>query len=300
MKLALHINDYSGLSGSAPGGGPSQLGPALARVARAAEQAGFARLSLTDHLWQVSLLGEDHEPMLESYATLGYLAGVTSTIELQTLVTAATYRPPGLLAKTVTTLDVLSEGRAWLGLGLGWNEQEAAGLGLPFGPRGQLFEQLEETLQICLQMWSGSRDPYNGKHYQLGETLNSPPSHRQPRPRILIGGGGERRTLKLAARYADAFNVFGGQDAGQKITRLSEHCAAIGRDPDEIEKTAVLPLPGNSTGFAERLLDELRRLHELGFTTVYAAVPRLGAPGLIDPGPVEQLGEKVIPEISGW
>jgi alkanesulfonate monooxygenase len=290
MKLALHINDYSGL------GEPSQFGPSLARVARAAEQAGFARLSLTDHLWQISLLGEDAEPMLESYATLGYLAGVTETIELQTLVTAATYRPPGLLAKTVTTLDVLSGGRAWLGLGAGWNEQEATGLGLPYGYGGQLFERLEETLQVCLQMWSDNNGSYAGQHYQLGATLNSPAPVSRPRPRILIGGGGERRTLKLAARYADAFNVFGGQDAGQKITRLREHCAALGRDPDEIESTAVLPLPGAPDDqHSSRLLDHLRRLHEAGFTTVYATVPQLGSIA-----PVEQLGEKVIPEISGW
>jgi F420-dependent oxidoreductase-like protein len=290
MRLALHINDYSGL------GAPSALGGTLARIARAAEEAGFARLSLTDHLWQISLLGEDNEPMLESYTTLGYLAGQTQAIELQTLVTAATYRPPGLLAKIVTTLDVLSGGRAWLGLGTGWNEQEATGLGLPYSPlAGELYGRLEETLQICLQMWSDSRDSFVGEYYQLGETLNSPQPLSQPHPRILIGGGGERRTLKLAAKYADAFNVFGGPDAGQKITRLREHCEALGRDPDEIEKTAVLPLPGDGSRFAERLLDELRRLHDLGFTTVYAAVPGVGAIA-----PVEQLGEKVIPEISGW
>jgi alkanesulfonate monooxygenase len=289
MRLALHINDYSGL------GSPTHLGSTLARVAQAAEEAGFARLSLTDHLWQISLLGEDDEPMMESYTTLGFLAGQTKTIELQTLVTAATYRPPGLLAKTVTTLDVLSGGRAWLGIGAGWNEQEATGLGLPYGPGRERYARLEETLQICLQMWSDSRDSYVGQHYQLGETLNSPQPLRQPRPKILIGGGGERRTLRLAARYADAFNVFGGQDAGQKVTRLREHCAALGRDPDEIEKTAVLPLPGDASRFAGDLLDELRRLHELGFTTVYAAVPGIGAIT-----PVKELGEKVIPEISAW
>ena len=290
MRLALHINDYSGL------GGPAALGGTLAGVAKAAEDAGFARLSLTDHLWQISLLGEDNEPMLESYTTLGFLAGQTQTIELQTLVTAATYRPPGLLAKIVTTLDVLSGGRAWLGIGTGWNEQEATGLGLPYSPQtGELYRRLEETLQICLQMWSDSRDTFVGEYYRLGETLNSPQPLTQPRPKILIGGGGERQTLKLAAKYADAFNVFGGPDSGQKIARLREHCEALGRDSDEIEKTAVLPLPVDSSHFAEELLDQLHGLHELGFTTVYAAVPGVGAIT-----PVEALGEKVIPEISGW
>jgi alkanesulfonate monooxygenase len=290
MRLALHINEYTSL------GDPRRMGRTLARVAKAAEDAGFARLSLTDHLWQISLLGEDNEPMLESYTTLAYLAGQTESIELQTLVTATTYRPPGLLAKMVTTLDVLSEGRAWLGLGTGWNEQEATGLGLPYTPvPGELYGRLEETLRICLQMWSDSRDSFVGEHYQLGETLNSPQPLSQPRPKILIGGGGERRTLRLAARYADAFNVFGGPDAGQKVTRLREHCAELGRDPDEIEKTAVLPVPGDASHFAERLLEDLRRLHDLGFTTVYAAVPEAGTIA-----PVEQLGEKVIPEISAW
>ena len=304
MRLALHINDYAAL------GNPRQLGPTLARVARAAEQAGFARLSLTDHLWQISLLGEQDEPMLEAYTALGYLAGQTRSIELQTLVTAATYRPPGLLAKMVTTLDVLSGGRACLGIGAGWNEEEAAGLGLPFGPAGERYARLEETLRICLQMWSDRAEPFVGEYYQLGSTLNIPVPLSRPRPRILVGGGGERRTLRLAAKYADAFNVFGGPDAGQKVTRLREHCEAIGRDHGEIEKTAVLPVPvpaahGDGGHFAEGLLDELRRLHELGFTTVYAVVPGNAGPGSTGPGvgavaPVEQLGEKVIPEISGW
>jgi F420-dependent oxidoreductase-like protein len=294
MRLALHINDYSGL------GGPHQAARTLTRVARAAEDAGFARLSLTDHLWQISLLGEVTEPMLEAYTTLGFLAGQTNTIELQTLVTAASYRPPGLLAKIVTTLDVLSGGRAWLGIGTGWNEEEATGLGLPFGPGRELYGRLQETLEIVLQMWGDSAEPYVGQYYQLGCTLNIPVPVSRPRPRILVGGGGERRTLRLAARYADAFNVFGGPQAGQKITRLREHCELIGRDPDEVEKTAVLPLPasvfaGDESRFADRLLDELRRLHGLGFTTVYAAVPGLGAVT-----PIEQLGDKVIPEISGW
>ncbi len=287
MRLALHINDYSDF------GEPRRMAGALAGIARTAEDAGFARISLTDHLWQISLVGEEDEPMLESYTALGFLAGVTRTIELQTLVTAATYRPPGLLAKMVTTLDVLSEGRAWLGIGAGWNEEEASGLGLPFGPQHERFARLEETLRICRQMWSGSRDSYVGEHYRIASTLNSPPPVN--RPRILVGGGGERVTLRLAARYADAFNVYGGPDAGQKVTRLREHCEAIGRDADEIEKTAVLPLAMADPSGTDGLLTELRRLHDLGFTTVYAAFPAVASLA-----PLEAVGSKVIPEISRW
>ncbi|GAA5056883.1 alkanesulfonate monooxygenase [Thermocatellispora tengchongensis] len=289
MRLALHINDYAAL------GAPHEMAPALASIAKTAEDAGFARLSLTDHLWQISLIGEEYEPMLESYTVLGYLAGQTRSIELQTLVTAATYRPPGLLAKIVTTLDVLSGGRAWLGIGAGWNEQEASGLGLPFGPPAERYARLEETVQICLQMWSDNDGSFIGEHYRLAGTLNSPQPLTRPRPRILIGGGGERVTLRLAAEYADAFNVYGGPDAGQKVTRLREHCEAIGRDADAIEKTAVLPLAVDGTGDAGRILEDLRRLHELGFSTVYTAVA-----GVAALTPLETLGAKVIPEISAW
>lgn len=289
MRLGLHLNDYSHL------GEPAQMGPALARIARAAEDAGFARLSTTDHLWQISLIGEEDEPMLEAYTTLAFLAGQTSRIELQTLVTAATYRAPGLLAKMVTTLDVLSGGRAWLGIGTGWNEQEATGLGLPYDHHDGRYHRLEETVRICLQMWSGSDDPIVTEHYQLGQTLNVPAPVSQPRPRILIGGGGELRTLKLVAKYADAMNVWGGQDAGQKIARLRERCEEVGRDPDAIEKTALWTFDVEGPKGVDGVLADLRRLHELGFTTVYGWVPDLGSEA-----PLEVIGSKVVPEISSW
>jgi len=289
MRLALHLNEYQSC------GPPSAMGATIARIGRTAEDAGFSRLSVTDHVWQISLLGEEDEPMLEAYTTLAFLAGQTTSIELQTLVTAATYRAPGLLGKIVTTLDVLSGGRAWLGIGAGWNEQEATGLGLPYDAQGGRFARLEETLQICRQMWSGSTEPYRGAHHQLSSTMNVPAALSSPRPRILIGGGGERVTLRIAAKYADAFNVFGGRDAGQKITRLAEHCARIGRDPDEIEKTALLPLAVEGAGGVDRVLDDLRRLHDLGFTTVYGTVADVGALA-----PLETLGAKVIPEIANW
>ncbi|GGV41215.1 LLM class F420-dependent oxidoreductase [Actinomadura cremea] len=281
----MHIDDYSGF------GEPGELGPALGRVAETAEDAGFARLSVPDHMWQA---GDPCAPMLESYTTLGFVAGRTRSIELQTLVTAATYRPPGLLAKVVTTLDVLSGGRAWLGIGAGWDEREASGLGLPFGPDGDRFGRLEETVQICRQMWSENCDPFVGEYYRLGSTLNTPRSLSRPRPRILVGGGDEE-TLRLAAVYADACNVPAGRDARHRIDRLRGHCAEVGRDPDAIEKTAVLPHPADCQGDAERLLKELWRLHELGFTTVYAIVP--DAARLT---PLETIGARVISEIATW
>jgi alkanesulfonate monooxygenase len=289
MRLALHVNDYTHF------GEPKDIGPALGRIARTAEAVGFARLSVTDHLWQISLVGEEDEPMLEAYTTLAFLAGQTSTIELQTLATAATYRAPGLLGKIVTTLDVLSGGRAWLGIGTGWNEQEATGLGLPFDGHDGRFQRLEETVRICLQMWSGSSDPIVSEHYFLGSTLNVPQPVSRPRPRILIGGGGELRTLKMVAKYADAMNVWGSTDAGQKIARLRERCEEVGRDPGEIEKTALYPFDLEGPEGVDGLLSELRRLHELGFTTVYGSVPDISSEA-----PLEVLGSKVIPEINSW
>src|SRR5690349_24914804 len=173
-----------------------------------------------DHWFQMENLGGPAEPMLEGYTTLGYLAGQTENVRLSLLVTGTTYRHPGLLAKMVTTLDVLSEGRAMLGIGAAWNEEESLGLALPFPPISERFERLEETLQICLQMWSGSQQPYQGRHYQLARTLNSPQSLRRPHPPILIGGGGERKTLRLVARYAQSCNLFAGPELAHKLDVL--------------------------------------------------------------------------------
>src|ERR671935_387987 len=212
MELGLHICDFTW------DGGTPQLAPTLTRIARTAEQVGFTRLTVMDHVWQIRGLGPPEHEMLEAYTTLGYLAACTSRVELVSWVTAVVYREPGLLAKCVTTLDVLSEGRAWLGIGAAWNEDEARGLGLPFPPTAERFERLEEALQICQQMWSDSNGSYEGRHYQLAETICSPMPVSTPRPRILIGGSGERKTLRLVARYADACNIFGGPDeVAQKV-----------------------------------------------------------------------------------
>ena len=260
----------------------------------AAEDAGFARLSVADHLWQIEANGDPGDPMLEAYTTLGYLAACTSTVELMAWVTAATYRTPGMLAKCVTTLDVLSGGRAWLGIGAGWYEAEAHGLGLDFPSLAERFERLEEAVQVCLQMWSEDDNPYAGSHYRLGRTLNRPQSLRRPHPPILIGGGGERKTLRLVATYAQACNLFVTPELERKLDVLRQHCDAVGRDYDDIEKTVVLPLdPGPSGEHVDEILDELRRLAGLGISHVQSRVPRA-----VEITPLELLGAQVIPVLA--
>jgi F420-dependent oxidoreductase-like protein len=289
VKLGLHLNSFTWP------GGDAQLGPTLHKIATTAEDVGFSRLSMTDHVWQISMLGEEDEQMIEAYTALGYLAGVTSRLELLTLVTGVTYRAPGLLAKAVSTLDVLSGGRALLGLGAGWNEQEATGLGLDYASVAERFERLEEAIQICLQMWSPDNGPYVGKHYTLASTLNAPQPVSTPRPRIVIGGAGERKTLRLVAQYADACNIFGGDDAGHKLDVLRAQCDRVGRDYDSIEKTAVLPLDTDREGGLDGLLNRLRALHEVGFGTVHGWVPEVASLA-----PLEKIGSVVIPEVSSW
>jgi F420-dependent oxidoreductase-like protein len=265
MKLALHVTDFDYQ------GGPEALGATLARIAGSAEQAGLAALTVMDHLFQISMVGPHEDPMLEAYTALGFLAGATSRLRLGAMVTAVTYRPPGLLVKAVSTLDVLSGGRAFLGIGAAWNEQEAVALGLPFPPTAERFERLEETLRIAKQMWSSDNGPYEGRHYRLGETLNSPQAVQQPHPPILIGGTGERKTLRLVAQYADACNIFAGPEAGHKLEVLREHCERLGRNYDEIDKTTML---GFDAGDPAAMLDRLRALHELGFSTAYLTMQR--------------------------
>jgi F420-dependent oxidoreductase-like protein len=291
MELGLHVSDFTWT------GGTPALAPTLVRIARDAEDAGFARLSVMDHFWQIGVLGPPEHAMLEAYTALGFIAAHTSTITLNTLVTGVTYREPGLLAKAVTTLDVLSEGRAMLGIGAAWNGDESAGLGFAFPPTAERFERLEETLQIILQMWSDDEGPYEGKHYHLARTLNSPQPVSAPRPRILIGGSGEKKTLRLVARYADACNLFGaGGDLAHKLDVLRAHCADVGRDYDAIEKTAMtsFELGPNGEG-AEQMLERLRSLHDLGVTLATGSLR-----GPDGPASVAAYGAQVIPEIAKW
>ncbi len=221
-------------------GGPESIGPTWTSLAQTAEAIGVRTLSVMDHWFQMELMWPAEEPMLEGYTTLSFAAAKTERLRFRLLVGGVTYRHPGLLAKTVTTLDVLSGGRTELGLGAAWYEREHLGLGVPFPPLRERYERLEETLRICLQMWSDDDGPFEGTHYRLAETLCSPRPVSAPRPRILIGGGGERKTLRLVARYADACNFIGdASTVAHKVEVLRGHCETVGRDPAEIEVTAL-------------------------------------------------------------
>ena len=277
-------------------GGPATLGSDLARIAVAAEDAGVDRVSVMDHVWQIANHGPAEHDMLEAYTTLGFLAAHTARVKLLTLVTGVTYRDPGLLAKMVTTLDVLSGGRAMFGVGAAWNEQESRGLGLFFPPVAERFERLEEALQICLQMWSGDQGPYRGAHYQLGRTLNVPLSLTRPHPPILIGGGGEKKTLLLVARYAQACNLFAGPELAHKLQVLREHCEREGRPYEDIEKTVVFPFDVGQNGErVEQTLAGLRELADLGVQVAHGRVE-----GVHELTPLQVLGEKVIPVVADW
>jgi F420-dependent oxidoreductase-like protein len=235
MRLGLQIPDFTWP------GSPQSLRPTFARIARTAEESGLASLWVMDHFFQIEMVGPPEHEMLEAYTTLGFAAASTARLSLGTMVTGVTYRHPGILVKTVTTLDVLSGGRAYLGIGAAWNEEESRGLGIPFPPVAERFERLEETLQIAHQMWSGDESPFRGKHYSLERPLNSPQPIRQPHPPILIGGTGERKTLRLVARYADACNIFEASPefVRQKLEVLRGHCEAEGRPYAEIERTTL-------------------------------------------------------------
>ena len=285
MDIGLHIAKFNWP------GAPDSIGPALARIAATADEAGFSMLSVMDHLWQLDWNGDPQEEMLEAYTTLGYLAAHTSRIKLLAFVTAVTYREPGLLAKAVTTLDVLSGGRAWLGIGAGFYEAEASGLGLPLPPAGERFERLEEALQICLQMWSDSEAPYEGRHYQLGRTLNSPQPLSRPRPPILLAGGGEKKTLRLVAKYADACNIGATPELEHKLAVLRQHCEDVGRDYDDITKTVITRLdPGPRGERANEVLEQLAGWAALGVTHVQTQVP-----GVQDVTPLAVFAEHITP-----
>ena len=288
MQIGLQIPDFTWP------GGPARLGTDLATVATAADDAGFDFIAVMDHFFQIGVIGPPEQEMLEAYTTLGYLAGCTSRAKLLTLVTGAIYRQPGILAKIVTTLDVLSGGRAWLGIGAAWNEEESRGLGIPFPPVAERFERLEETLQICLQMWAGDETPFSGKHYQLERPLNHPQAISAPHPPIMIGGSGERKTLRLVARYAQACNLFPGPELGRKLDVLRAHCEAEGRDYDEIEKTCIYRFDVGERGErASEVVDQLAGLAELGIDMVIGGVA--GVWGL---KPLEVIGSEVIPAVA--
>ncbi len=287
MQIGIQIPDFTRPEG------PATLGPALANLARTADDAGFAHVAVMDHFFQIHAIGPSENDMLEAYTALGFLAAHTTRAKLLTVVTGVHYRTAGLLAKAVTTLDVLSGGRAWLGIGAGWNEEESRGLGFGFPPVSTRFEMLEEALQVCLRMWAGDESPYHGKHYQLDRVLNVPQALTRPHPPIMIGGGGEKKTLRLVAKYADACNLFATPDVGRKLEVLREHCDREGRDYDSITKTAYYRFDvSQGTG---KMLDDLKRLNDLGFAAALGQVVDAWAIK-----PLETIGAEVIPVAAAF
>ena len=293
MKLGLGLNDFSWPQGA------SQLGPTLVHIAQAAEAAGFDRIGTVDHVWQSHYLGGPEHEVPSCYPTLTYLAAHTSRIKLLALATASPYWHPILLAKTVTTLDVLSGGRAWLGIGAGDYEEEAHGSGLPFPPLKERYERLEEMVQICLRMWQGEQGderPFEGKHYRIERPLNLPQSLTRPHPPILIAGSGEQKTLRLVARYADACNVSPGPQVPQKLEVLQKHCEAEGRDYDAIEKTCAFAFDvGEDGSKVGELIEQLRALAAQGIQTTFGVVPHV-----YRITPLEVIGREVLPAVADF
>jgi F420-dependent oxidoreductase-like protein len=288
MKLGLQIPDFTWP------GGAEKLGPTMATIAKTADEAGFDSIGVMDHFFQIGNLGPPEHEMLEAYTTLAFLAAHSKRAKLMTVVTGVHYRHPGILAKIVTTLDVLSGGRAWLGIGAAWNEEESRGLGVPFPSLKERFEMLEETLEICLQMWSGDEKPYHGKHHQLERPLNSPQSLSRPHPGILIGGSGEQKTLRLVAKFADACNLWPTLELPRKLEVLRAHCEAVGRNYDEIEKTAIFRFDiGEKGEKVDALIEQLHWLAGMGVETVIGSTADVWRIK-----PLEIMGERVIPAVA--
>lgn len=291
MRIGLQIPSFTWP------GGAAEIGARLAQIGRAADDAGFYSLWVMDHFFQIGMVGPPEEPMLEGYSALSFLAAATKRAMLGTLVTGVIYRHPGLLVKTVTTLDVLSGGRAYFGIGAAWNEQESRGLGVPFPALKTRFEQLEEALQIAHQMWRGDRTAYTGTHYQLADPLNSPQALARPHPPIMIGGAGEQKTLRLVAQYADACNLFarmGNDVLRQKLDILKGHCDAVGRPYEAIERTAlgtVRLAPGADTPAS--VIAQCRSLAEVGIQHVIFNMPNVH-----ELAPLEAFGREIIPAVA--
>jgi F420-dependent oxidoreductase-like protein len=281
-------------------GGPEHLGRTFGDIARRAEDAGFYSLWVMDHFFQIPPLGPKDQEMLEGWSALAFAAGKTERIRLGTMVTGVTYRYPALLVKTATTLDVLSGGRAYFGVGAAWNEEEHRGLGVPFPPVSERFERLEELLQIALQMWSGEAKPYDGRHAHLENALNVPNSLQRPHPPILLGGMGERKTLRLVAQYADACNFFAVPRPGvleHKLEVLREHCQTLGRPYDQIEKTSlgaphITRNGGDGTKTPKEAIEHFRWLAGLGFDQAIFSMPNVSDPDIFD-----LLAQEVIPAV---
>jgi F420-dependent oxidoreductase-like protein len=292
MKLVLHINDFAWPVE------PTQVASTLAAIGEATEAAGFSGIAVMDHVWQHPMVGGPARPVLECYTALTYLAAHTSRVRLIPLATPVSYRSPGMLVKTVTTLDVLSGGRAWLGIGVGDYEEEARGLGIPYPPLAERYDLLEEMLQAALRMWSGEQgdeQPYRGKYLRMERPLNLPQNLSRPHPPILIAGSGERRTLPLVARYGDACNIRPGPEISHKLDVQRRLCEAVGRDYDAIEKTCPFRFDvGEDGAGAGPLVDQLRGFARMGIQTVFGRV--IGDDRLT---PIEIMGREVIPAVAG-
>jgi F420-dependent oxidoreductase-like protein len=291
MKLGLHMPtmDWEG--------GPAELGATLGRVVEAAEEAGFDTITVADHVWQHPIMGGPIKNQVEAYTTLGFIAAHTRRVRLLALATAAPYRPAGLLAKMVTTLDVLSGGRMMLGIGAGDYPEEAEGLGLAYPSLSERFEIVEETVQACLRMWDGEHGdgrPFHGKHVGLGRALNVPQSLQRPHPPILIAGSGEKRTLPLVARYADACNIKPSPEIPRQLDLLRRLCDEVGRDYDAIEKTAPVGFDvGEDGSRAGEVVDKLRWLAGMGIQSVFGWVV-----GVDRITPLEVMAREVIPAVA--
>jgi F420-dependent oxidoreductase-like protein len=295
MRVGLQVPNFT-----YPNGQP-QLGDTVAHIARQAERAGFYSFWVMDHFFQIRNVGPAENEMLESWSTLAFAAGVTNRIRLGTMVTGVTYRHPGLLVKTATTLDVLSHGRAYLGIGAAWNEQEHRGLGVSFPPTKERFERLEETLQIALQMWSGDEKPYEGQYYHLERPLNSPQAVQRPHPPILIGGTGEQKTLRMVAQYADACNLFarlGDDELKRKLDVLRDHCERLHRPYEQIEKTTLDSLHITRDGrdgtlSPSAMIDSIGHLAGLGIDQAIFSLRNVYEPEVFD-----ILATEVIPAVD--
>ena len=289
MKLGLQIPSFTWP------GGTDAIGPTLARVAGQADDVGFESIWVMDHFFQIRGVGAIEEPMLEGWTVLGFLAARTKRARLGLLVGGVHYRLPGLWVKAATTLDVLSGGRAWLGIGAAWNQDESRSLGFPFPGLADRFEMLEETLRIAHEMWQGehgSEASFDGRQFQATRLLNSPQSISRPRVPIMIGGGGEQKTLRLVARYADATNVFGGPvQIHHKYEVIREHCAAIGRDPEEIERS-TLQTVNLAKESPSQIVDRFGELSDAGAQHVIFSVV-----GVSDPAYLETIGREIVPQV---
>ena len=295
MRLGLQVPNFTWPNGQA------NLGDTFGLIAQRAERAGLYSFWVMDHFFQIPNVGPAENEMLEGWSALAFAAGRTNRIKLGTMVTGVTYRYPGILAKTVTTLDVLSHGRAYLGIGAAWNEQEHKGLGVPFPTVAERFERLEETLKIVLQMWSGNEEAFNGKYYHLERLLNSPQPVQEPHPPVLIGGTGERKTLRLVAQYADACNFFarlGKDELRRKLEILRQHCASVGRPYEEIEKTTLDPIKltrdGSEGSITPQLfIEQCADLASLGIDQVIFSLRNVQ-----DLEPFDLLTTEVVPAVS--